>query len=150
MRSAPLLLSFPRARHRSRAGFMLLELLVSAVVLSLVCAGAFWVFTRMNAYASTHRLLTAAQAVAQSQVDLLLSTPYTLSNVPPELAVAPAPPPATPVPLLVGNTPVNGSITTEVVLADPALGVRRFTVTVAGAIGGRTHNVVMSGMRAPD
>ena len=114
---------------------MLLELLVSAVVLSLVCAGAFWVFTRMNAYASTHRLLTAAQAVAQSQVDLLLSTPYTLSNVPPELAVAPAPPPATPVPLLVGNTP---------------LGVRRFTVTVAGAIGGRTHNVVMSGMRAPD
>jgi hypothetical protein len=129
---------------------MLLELLVSAVVLSLVCAGAFWVFTRMNAYASTHRFLTAAQSVAQSQVDLLLSTPYTLSNVPPELAVTPSPPPAMLVPLLAGNTPVNGTMTTEVVLAEPALGVRRFTVTVGGAIGGRAHNVVMTGMRAPD
>jgi type II secretory pathway pseudopilin PulG len=134
----------------TQGGFLLVELAISAALLSLLCAGTFWALTTMNRSATSNRALMAAEAIAQSQVDLLLSTPYTVASVPASLAVTPSP--ATPVDVVVfdGNADINGTMVTDVVLADPTAGIRRFTVTVTCPFRNHALRVSLSSMRAPD
>jgi type II secretory pathway pseudopilin PulG len=52
---------------------MLAELLVGVVILGLVAASIIWGLNQLNAYATASRLYTAAQTLAQNQIDLLLT-----------------------------------------------------------------------------
>jgi prepilin-type N-terminal cleavage/methylation domain-containing protein len=58
---------------RARAGFTLVEIFIALAVLGTMSAGAYIGFNAINAYAVSSRLYSEAQAVAQNQIDLVLS-----------------------------------------------------------------------------
>jgi prepilin-type N-terminal cleavage/methylation domain-containing protein len=61
-------------RHRSRAAaFTLTEVLVASTILALIAASVIWGLNQLNYYASVSRLYTAAQTLAQNQIDLILT-----------------------------------------------------------------------------
>jgi type II secretory pathway pseudopilin PulG len=65
---------------RSREGFTVVEVLIGLFVFVLVSAGALWGLNQLNYYASVNRLYTAAQTLAQNQIDQILTKgPYTAS-----------------------------------------------------------------------
>lgn len=57
-----------------RAGFTLVETLVSAALLSLVAGSSLWALSRANSFAAASRLSTGAQVAAQNEIDLIMST----------------------------------------------------------------------------
>ena len=73
-----------------RAAFTLSEIVIALAVLGTMSGGAYVGFSAVNTYAVTSRLYSEAQAVAQNQIDVVLSkgpfnitsTPY---RIPPEL-----------------------------------------------------------------
>jgi prepilin-type N-terminal cleavage/methylation domain-containing protein len=58
---------------RPRKGFTFVEVVVSVVILSLVAGSIIWGLNQLNYYASVSRLYTAAQTLAQNQIDLILT-----------------------------------------------------------------------------
>jgi type II secretory pathway pseudopilin PulG len=91
-------ISKTRSWRRGRfleGGFTLVEIMIAVGTLGIMSGGAYIGFNAINAYATSSRLYSEAQAVAQNQIDLILSqgpfnvtsTPY---RVPPVLCMDPA------------------------------------------------------------
>src|SRR6476660_9978255 len=59
--------------ERSRAAFTLTEVMVSCTILALISASIIWGLNQLNYYAAVSRLYTAAQTLAQNQIDLVLT-----------------------------------------------------------------------------
>jgi len=63
--------------------FSLAEIVIALAVLGTVSAGAYIGFNSVNTYAVTSRLFSEAQAVAQNQIDMVLSRgPFNITSVP--------------------------------------------------------------------
>jgi type II secretory pathway pseudopilin PulG len=68
--------NFPH-RRTSSAGFTFVEVVVGATILGLVASSVLWGLNQLNGYATSSRLYTAAQTLAQNQIDLILTKgPY--------------------------------------------------------------------------
>jgi prepilin-type N-terminal cleavage/methylation domain-containing protein len=66
-----------------QAAFTLVEVLVALVLLGVMCGGAYIGFAAVNTYAVSSRLYSEAQAVAQNQIDLVLSRgPFNITSTP--------------------------------------------------------------------
>jgi prepilin-type N-terminal cleavage/methylation domain-containing protein len=158
---------------RGRAGFTLVEILIALAVLGTMSAGAYIGFNAINYYAVSSRLYTEAQAVAQNQIDLILSKepfdptsldPVTLqpNKIPAILAVG-----TTTVPnVFIYRDPVNGKVvvsgTMTTTITDPNmqvtyppgtttnLNVRKATVSVAYTFRNTNYVVSMDTLRTGD
>src|SRR5438105_2737423 len=78
MFKAPVSFKFSRGRSAifSRA-FTIVEVMAGLAVLGLVCGSVTYGLIQLNNYASVNRLYTAAQTLAQNQIDLILTkTPF--------------------------------------------------------------------------
>lgn len=65
---------------RLRAGFTLIEIVISLAVLGTMAAGVYLGFNSINTYAVTSRLYSEAQTAAQNQIDIVLSKePFDIS-----------------------------------------------------------------------
>ena len=154
-----------------------MEIFVALSVLGTISAGVYVGFNEVNAYSVSSRLYSEAQAVAQNQIDIILSkgpfnvtsTPY---RVPPELALMTEPngaPKTTVKPdVFVYRDPVSGKVivtgtmTTTITnvpvqqtypISPPVtspLNVRRATVTVSYTFRNKPYNVVLETMRTAD
>jgi type II secretory pathway pseudopilin PulG len=143
-------------------------------ILALVTSAVFFGLMQLNNYASVNRLYTAAQTLAQNQIDLILtkapydaasnsfptpnvlqtggyysdpSTPSTLYVVPRSVTIYKDP--------NTNNVIVSGTIRTDVTTPTVAVGgvdlkIRQATVTVQYSFHNKTYTVKMDTMRAPD
>ena len=69
--------------HLREQAFSLAEIVISLAVLATMAAGCFIGFNAVNSYAVTSRLYSEAQAVAQNQIDLILSRgPFNITTTP--------------------------------------------------------------------
>lgn len=175
-----------KSRHQARAGlsllqrggFALMEVFIALAVLGTIAAGAYIGFNEVNAYAVSSRLYSEAQAVAQNQIDLILSRgPFNITSVPQrvpdELKLdsqrSPAGPLVTPnvfvyTDPVTGKVVVTGSMTTSITdanafMAFPTptpgatptpLNVRRATVTVSYTFRNKNYNIIMETLRTAD
>ena len=62
-----------RGRGSHSAAFTLIEIVIALAVLGTMSAGAYVGFNTINAYSVSSRLYSEAQAIAQNQIDLILS-----------------------------------------------------------------------------
>ena len=165
---------FVSPRGEARAGFTLTEVMVACTILALIAGSIIWGLNQLNYYASVSRLYTAAQTLAQNQIDLILtkapfnpatsqyptpnvlqvgtyysdpSNPNTLSST------------AVLVPIYTdpsnGNQTVKGSIKTTVQdtglqISGNSLNIRQATVTVTYTFRNKTFTVKMDTMRTSD
>lgn len=159
------------ANHRR--GFTVIEVLIGLSVFIMVSAGALWGLNQLNYYASVNRLYTAAQTVAQNQIDLILTKgPYVPANsqTPAVLTTGTyywtptsttGSATAVPFPLYyytVGGSQVNvvNATLQTVVGSQPgsvggtSLNLKKASVTVTYTFRNKTFNVKMDTIRAPD
>lgn len=164
--------------RRFRAGLSILEVFIALAVLGTVSAGVYVGFNEVNAYSVSSRLYSEAHAVAQNQIDVILSkgpfnvtsTPY---RVPPELALTTEPngaPKTTVKPNVFvytdpvsGKVVVTGTMSTRITnlpiqqtypVSSPSvtspLNIRRATVTVSYTFRNKPYNVVLETLRTAD
>jgi type II secretory pathway pseudopilin PulG len=114
--------SQPLSRPRlGEAAFTITELLVTAGVLLIVGATAMFTLTMMNEFASSSRVLAAAQAVVQNQVDQVLARgPYVPTNSPPDVPT-----------ILTSGTTTTSNLP---VLLDPDTGIPLVSGTLATTV----------------
>ena len=147
--TAPTPTSDLRTPFRSqRGGFALVDVMTGVAVLAVTAGSVLWALTTSNRLAAVNRYYTAANAVAQKQIDEALYTPYQLPATIPSILTTGAT--TTPVTIASGPPAVTGKMTTTVNLADATLGIRRVTVTVDYSFRGKNYNVAMATARAPD
>lgn len=164
----------PSSRRPDRSGFTVVEVMAGIAVLGLVVGAGFFGLMQLNNYASVNRLYTAAQTLAQNQIDLILTkAPYD-----PASGQYPTPnvlqtggyysDPTTPNTLYgsarsvtifkdptTNNVIVTGTIRTDVTTPAVTVGgtnlnIRQATVTVQYTFHNTTYTVKMDTMRAPD
>jgi prepilin-type N-terminal cleavage/methylation domain-containing protein len=155
-------------------GFTVVEVMAGLSVLALFAGSVSFGLMQLNNYASVNRLYTAAQTLAQNQIDLILTkAPYD-----PSTSSFPTPnvlqtggyysDPSTPntlygsarsVPIFTDPTTninvVTGTIRTDITTPSVTVGgtdlnIRQATVTVQYTFHGKTYTVKMDTMRAPD
>lgn len=172
VKSLPYPLLMPR-RRRERA-FTLVEVMAGASVIALVAGVVIFGLSQLNYYASVNRLYTAAQTLAQNQIDLILTkAPFN-----PATSQYPTPnvlqigtyysDPSHPDTLYNSSQPVaiytdpsnnkqivTGWIKTDVVdtgvaINGNSLNLRQATVTVQYTFRNKTFTVKMNTMRAAD
>ncbi len=148
------------------AAFSLIEIVIALGVLGTMASGAYIGFNAINAFAVSSRLYSEAQAVAQNQIDLILSKgPFNLETnpqrVPAVLALGTT---VTPNVFIYrdsvsGTAIVTGSMSTTI--SDyPAtmtyasqtknLNIRQATVTVSYSWRNKDYNVTMETLRTAD
>ena len=159
--------------RQPHGAFSIIEILFALVALGIMSGGAYIGFGAVNTYAVSSRLYSEAQAVAQNQIDLILSRgPFNITStpkrVPNELKLdserTPAGPLVTPnvfvyTDPVTGKVVVTGSMTTSITDAGATqtfagtttpLNVRRATVTVSYTFRNKNYNVVMETLRTAD
>jgi len=147
----------PLRGSSAQAGFTLAEVLIAVAILGLVAASIIWGLSQLNFYATSSRLTTAAQTLAQNQIDLLLTKgPFNPQLSPPDY-----PTPnvlqtgAAGAPYTYYSDPVTGTISgspiTVPIYTDPTTNQQVVTGTIATtnknasfAVGGTGLNVVQS------
>ena len=144
--------------------FTLVEIVIALGVLGTMSGGAYVGFNVINAYAASSRLYSEAQAVAQNQIDLILSQgPFNIARnkIPSVLALGTTVKPNVFVyrDSVRGNALVTGTMSTAI-SEYPAtmtyggetanLNVRKATVTVTYSWRNRTYNVIMETLRTAD
>ena len=68
---------FARSRNRHRAGFTIVELSIGVAILGIVASSVLFGLNQLNQFATVNRLYTAAQTLAQNQIDIILTMgPY--------------------------------------------------------------------------
>src|SRR5436853_3739603 len=66
-----------RTTPASSRAFTIIEVMAGLSILALITGAVFFGLTQLNNYASISRLYTAAQTLAQNQIDLILTkAPY--------------------------------------------------------------------------
>jgi type II secretory pathway pseudopilin PulG len=165
---------FAKLRH---AGFTLVEACASIVIVGLIAASVIWGLNQLNRYATASRLYTAAQTLAQNQIDIVLTKgPYTPLSDPPgfpspnvlrtDVATYYSNPvdgsiSTTTVPVTIYKDPMDNTVivtgTIETSVTDPAvqvngvdLNLRQATVNVKYTFRNRSYMVTMETIRAPD
>ena len=144
---------------RKEAAFTLVEMLVSAGMICLIGASTLGALSLFNKRVNTNRLLTAAESVAKSQIELVeIDCPFNpqLGQVPDTLAIGTT----TQSNVLIYSDPDNGfsvygTLTTTVSdagisLSGNNLNARNIAVTVTYTYRGKNFSVGMSTMRVPD
>lgn len=155
-----------RGRRISRRGFTLVEMLVALAMLALGVSGGFYAFCTINTHAMANRLFSEAQAVAEQQMDAILTKgPFDPTQTPPKI----------PAILTSGTTAQSGvlvyvdPITNQVVvmgtmtttITDPGLtqtingvttnlNVRQAKVDVSYTYRNTTYHVIMNTTRTAD
>jgi len=161
------------ARAKS-AAFSLVEVMIACTILALIAGSVIWGLNQLNYYASVSRLYTAAQTLAQNQIDIILTrapfnpatsqypnpnvlqigtyysdptTPNTLYTTERPVAIYTDP--------SNGNQIVTGSIKTVVqdtgvTINGNSLNLRQATVTVSYTFRNKTFTVKMDTMRTSD
>jgi type II secretory pathway pseudopilin PulG len=145
--------------RRKEAAFTLVEMIVSTGMICLIGASTLGALSLFNRNSNTSRLLTAAESVAKSQIELVqVDGPFNpqLGQVPDELAIGTQ----TDSNVSIYSDPnddfeIDGTLTTTVTDAGLSvngnnLNARYITVTVAFTFRGRNYLVKMSTMRVPD
>ena len=162
-------------RNRGRqSGFTLVEVMAAATILALVATSVIFGLSQLNYFATVNRLYTAAQTLAQNQIDLILTkAPYN-----PAQSQYPTPnvlqagtyysDPSTPNTLYASarnvsiytdpsnnNQIVVGTIATTVAdtgvsIGGTSLNIKQTTVTVTYTYRNKTFTITMNTMRAPD
>ena len=131
-----------------RAAFALIDVMAGMAVLVVISASVLWALTSSARLAAVSRNYTAAQAVAQKQIDEVLYANYRPpSNIP---AILTAGATSSAVTITDGPPAITGKLTTTVSVADAALKIRRVSVVVNYDYRGKNHSVAMSTARAPD
>ena len=65
------------SRNRRRAAFTLVELSIGVALLGIVASSVLFGLNQLNRFATVNRLYTAAQTLAQNQIDIILTMgPY--------------------------------------------------------------------------
>jgi prepilin-type N-terminal cleavage/methylation domain-containing protein len=78
----------PRREDRVAGGFTLVEVMIAITVLAVFVMSSLTALTQLNRYAAAARLQTLARAIAQTQIDQIMTTPWSVSGtVPTILAV---------------------------------------------------------------
>ncbi len=161
-------------RGRATAAFTLTEVMVACAILALISASIIWGLNQLNYYASVSRLYTAAQTLAQNQIDLILTkapfNPATSQYPTPNVLqigtyysdpTHPATLSATQVMVPIytdpssGDPTVTGTIKTTVLdpnvaISGTSLNLRQATVVVTYTFRNKTFTVKMDTMRTCD
>jgi prepilin-type N-terminal cleavage/methylation domain-containing protein len=167
-----------RATKRGRrAGFSLVEVVIGVAIMGLVAASIIWGLNQLITFSTASRLYTAAETLAQNQVDLVLTkgpfnpqlnpaqypTPNVLQNGTTYYSDPSTPDTLYSTPRLVpiytdpmsNAAVVTGTIATTI--SDPGfaqsgtnLNVRQAVVTVSYTFRNTTYNVSMNTMRTAD
>ncbi len=67
----------PTKEKLNQSGFTLVEVLAGAAIIALVAGSVIFGLNQLNYFAAVNRLYTAAQTLAQNQIDLILTkAPY--------------------------------------------------------------------------
>ena len=148
----------------ARHGFTLMEVVMALAVIGTMGAGSYVGFNSLNTYAVSSRLYTEAQAVAQNQIDQILSKgPFdpVRNKIPTILTLGTTTTPNVFVyqDPVTGNSVVTGTMTTTITDTGATmtfagttknLNTYRATVTVTYAYRNKTYNVTMDTMRTGD
>ena len=156
------------------AGLTLVEACVGILIISIIAASIIWGLNQLNYYATVSRLYTAAQTLAQNQIDLILTkSPYD-----PAQGLYPTPnvlrtdvetywsdaagniyTSSRSVPIYTdpgtGGAIVNGTIETSITsptfaISGTNLNLKQAVVNVKYTFRKRNYVVTMNTMRAPD
>ncbi len=148
------------AIFQSRMAFTIVEVLVAVTVLALLGTAAIGGLLSINRIVVTNRLSTNAQALAQTQIDRILSEPYPAgSSAPADLTLGTAT--QTNVPIyrdpVSGVVIVAGTVTTTVtdasrtiIAGQPDAKLFRATVAVSYTFAGRPASLALTTIRAID
>jgi prepilin-type N-terminal cleavage/methylation domain-containing protein len=151
---------------QARSAFTLVEVVIALGVLGVMSGGAYIGFNTINAYAVSSRLYSEAQAVAQNQIDLILSKgPFNITSTPNKVPAILTLGTATQPNVFVYNDPVSGQVivtgTMTTKIEDPgltqtymskttSLSMRKATVTVSYQFRNKNYAVVMHTLRTAD
>ena len=155
-----------REAERAICGFTLVEIVFALAVLSLTAAGVFVGFNMLNTHAAINRLYSEAQALAEQQIDAILTKgPFDPTQTPPKVPDVLTIGTNTEHGVLVYVDPVTNQkvVTGERIttIADAAmsqtfnakttnLNVRRARVEVRYPFRNKTYSVVMNTLRTAD
>ena len=134
-------------RRRGIAGIALAEVLVGIALITLTSATGLWSLGAANRLATVNRNFTGAKTLIQNKIDEVLCVDFPAGSVPAVLN-----PGTTTAPVTVNPGPpaITGTMTTNVVVTDPALDLREITVTVAYPYNGNVYSVSMATVRTSD
>jgi prepilin-type N-terminal cleavage/methylation domain-containing protein len=151
---------------RVRSAFTLAEIVIALGVLGVMSSGAYLGFNSINAYAVSSRLYSEAQAIAQNQIDLILSKgPFNITSVPNKVPAILTLGTTTQPNVFVYTDPVSGQVivtgTMTTKIEDPgltqtymnkttSLSMRKATVTVSYKFRNTDYAVVMHTLRTAD
>jgi prepilin-type N-terminal cleavage/methylation domain-containing protein len=128
--------------------FTIPELMISVAILGIIAVASLLALSSDNQIAAVNRYLLSAKTLAQSRIDEALSVSYHATGpVPAVLAEGKT---ANTVVISNSSPPLTGTMTTTVVVSDPALALRRIAVSVNYSFGGRPYEVTLASARAPD
>jgi prepilin-type N-terminal cleavage/methylation domain-containing protein len=149
-----------------QGAFTLVEVIIALGVLATLAAGAFLGFNTINTYAASSRLYSQAQAVAQNQIDLILSKePFDPTSNPPQIPAELALGTATKPNVFVYTDPVSGRVLVTgamvTTVSDPGftmtfnnattnLNVRKVNVKVNYTFRNTDYTVSMDTLRTAD
>ena len=135
-----------RAR-RGIAGLALAEVLVGLALITLTSATGLWSLGAANRLATVNRNFTGAKTLIQNKIDEVLCVDFPAGSVPAVLN-----PGTTTAAVTVNPGPpaITGTMTTDVVVTDPAMDLREVTVTVAYPYNGKVYSVSMATVRTSD
>ena len=134
-------------RWKGRLGVALTEVIVGIGIITLTSATALWALGSANRLATVNRNFTGAKTLLQNKIDEVLCVPYPVNAAP---AVLNAGATSTGVTINPGPPAIMGTMTTSVLLTDPALNIREVKVTVAYPYNGNIYSLSMTTARSPD
>ena len=134
-------------RWKGRIGLALTEVIVGIGIITLTSATALWALGTANRLATVNRNFTGAKTLIQNRIDEVLCVPYPVASVPAVLNAGSA---SSLVTINPGPPAITGTMTTNVLVTDPALNIREVKITVAYPYNGNIYSLSMSTARSPD
>ncbi len=132
---------------KRRTGLALIEVIVGIGIITLTSATALWALGSANRLATVNRNFTGAKTLIQNKIDEVLCVPFHASSTPPVLTAGTT---SGLVTVNAGPPAITGTMTTNVLVTDPALGIREVKVTVAYPYNGAIYSLSMATARCPD
>ena len=134
-------------RDRGIAGIALAEVLVGLALITLTSATGLWSLGAANRLATVNRNFTGAKTLLQNKIDEVLCVDFPVGAAPAVLSPGTTTEAVTVNP---GPPAITGTMTTSVVVTDPALDLREITVSVAYPYNGKVYSVSMATARTSD
>ena len=134
-------------RWKARLGLALTEVIVGIGVITITSATALWALGSANRLATVNRNFTGAKTLLQNKIDEVLCVPCPVNSIP---ALLNAGTTTASVTINPGPPAIMGTMTTNVLLTDPALNIREVKITVAYPYNGNIYALSMTTARSPD